>query len=174
LWLLLFALYTTAISSADDIITIGLGNAIGQIGYEAGEGEIWKPVFFAVDPSGNVHVPDFYKDRIAIFDSKGQLKAAIACNSGLSPSMSYFSLTPDGSYVTFDSSVLYFLEGTGKVRWRYQFPIGTFLEGIYLGAKNAQLLPNATPKSGPTAAKPSPGTTGNEDSGKFREHIGIC
>jgi hypothetical protein len=152
---------------ADDVITIGLGNAVGQIGYDAGEGEIWKPVFFAVDLNGNVHVPDFYKDRIAIFDSKGQLKAAIACNSGLSPSMSYFSLTPDGSYVTFDSSVLYLLERTGKMRWRYQFPLGTFLEGIYLGTKNAQLLPIATKEQGISVSFDYAGGQPSIDRGKI-------
>jgi hypothetical protein len=44
-----------------------------QLGLVEGGGEHWKPLFFSVGNDGTIHIPDFYKARIAVYDKAGKL-----------------------------------------------------------------------------------------------------
>ncbi|MBN1798568.1 MAG: hypothetical protein JW822_08315 [Spirochaetales bacterium] len=100
---------------------IDFGPGQAQIGLESSAGEQWKPLFFAVDDRGLIHIPDFYKQRIALFDAKGKLVAAKPCAKGISPRMNFFALAPNGSYVTFSDSALFLIKADGELGWQYSF-----------------------------------------------------
>ncbi len=105
-------------------IRIGLGRADGEIGIDRDGGEDWKPLFFDVDREGRIHVPDFYKGRIAVFDRQGRLARRKACPEGISPRMNFFCLAPDGAYVTFSDHHLYCLRADGSLAWKRDLGIG--------------------------------------------------
>ena len=54
-------------------VKIPLGRGDAQFGLEEGGGEYWKPLFFSIDNDANIHIPDFYKAHIAVFDKSGKL-----------------------------------------------------------------------------------------------------
>jgi hypothetical protein len=103
---------------------INFGPQDSEIGIERSGGEHWKPLFFAVDDQGFIHIPDFYKLRIAVFDKQGKLKAAKSCPEGISPRMNFFALAPNGFYITFNDGSLYKIQGTGEPGWQYNFGPG--------------------------------------------------
>jgi hypothetical protein len=110
---------------------IDFGPEKNQIGIEQSAGEHWKPLFFAVDDEGLIHIPDFYKLRIAVFDKQGKLKAEKACPQGLSPRMNFFALAANGCYLTFNDGALYKIQGTGKPGWQYDFGPGVMPQRIF-------------------------------------------
>jgi hypothetical protein len=110
---------------------IDFGPGPNQIGLERGAGEHWKPLFFAVDGEGLIHIPDFYKQRIAVFDKQGRLKADIPCAAGISPRMNFFALAPNGCYITFNDGTLYTISAQGKVKWEYALGPGVIPERIF-------------------------------------------
>jgi hypothetical protein len=75
LFLLIFTVFSTQAQNLTEIsrTRIEFGPGKSQIGIEQGAGEHWKPLFFSVDDEGIIHIPDFYKNRIACFDKKGKL-----------------------------------------------------------------------------------------------------
>jgi len=103
---------------------IDYGHGDGQIGLVESAGEHWKPLFFAVDNDGNIHIPDFYKARIAVFDKTGKLKEAKPCPQGLSPRLNYFGQSPHGWYVTFGDGSLFVIKPDGKLAYSYNFGYG--------------------------------------------------
>lgn len=111
-------------------ITIPLGPGPGEVAVEKGEGEDWKPLFFGVDSTGNVHIPDFYNGRIAIFSSAGRLIRSLVVREGISPRMNFFSLAATGGYVTWDNNSLYLLDGDGRVKWKHEFGFGVIPERV--------------------------------------------
>jgi len=110
---------------------IDFGPGPNQIGLERGAGEHWKPLFFAVDGKGLIHIPDFYKQRIAVFDKQGRLKADIPCAAGISPRMNFFALAPNGCYITFNDGTLYTISAQGKLKWQYAFGAGVIPQRIF-------------------------------------------
>ncbi len=105
-------------------IRIGFGRENGQIGVDRGDGEEWKPLFFDVDREGRIHIPDFYKGRIAVFDRQGRLAEQKPCLEGISPRMNYFRLAPNGRYVTFGDHHLYCLRPDGALAWKREMGYG--------------------------------------------------
>ncbi|MBN1646764.1 MAG: hypothetical protein JW874_01910 [Spirochaetales bacterium] len=109
---------------------IVLGENIDQLGF-INEGEtIWYPVFFCTDTDGNIHIPDFYKGRIAVFSPGGKLLKSVrtAC---ISPRMNVFLRNAEGKYIVIDSGNLYVLDAAGKPEWEYQFPPGFIPDAVY-------------------------------------------
>jgi hypothetical protein len=105
-------------------IRIGLGRETGQVGMERDGGEDWKPLFFDVDREGRIHVPDFYKGRIAVFDRGGRLAEQKPCPEGISPRMNYFCLAPNGRYIAFGDQHLYCLRADGTLAWKREMGYG--------------------------------------------------
>jgi hypothetical protein len=118
-------------------IDYGPGNT--QIGLVESGGEHWKPLFFAVDAGGNIHVPDFYKARIAVYDGKGKFKEAKTCPAGISPRMNYFGMSPRGAYVSFGDGALAVIKKDGKLGWQYNFGYG-IIPGRIIPANSAVFL----------------------------------
>jgi hypothetical protein len=112
--------------------TIPLGPGANQIGIEKAEGEDWKPLFFSIDGTGNIHIPDFYKGRIAIFSPEGRLIRALAVPQGISPRMNYFSLAAVPGYVTWDGSALYLLDEKGALKWKHPFGYGSIPDRVFV------------------------------------------
>lgn len=112
-------------------ITISYGDDIGKLGSLGPGNDDWSPLFFAVLSDGSVAIPDYYKDRIAIFSVKGAFVKEIKLDSILSPRMNYFGVTGGGKYVVFNDSVLYCIAGNGTVLWNVPFPMGVFPQSIY-------------------------------------------
>jgi outer membrane protein assembly factor BamB len=100
---------------------IAFGPGQARIGLERSAGEHWKPLFFAVDNQGVIHIPDFYNQRIALFDAKGTLVEAKPCAQGISPRMNFFTLAPNGCYVTFSDGTLFLIKASGELGWQYSF-----------------------------------------------------
>jgi hypothetical protein len=123
--------------AGETIISFGPGHT--QIGIETGEEEHWKPLFFSIDGDGIIHIPDFYKNRIARFSKDGQFIGAEHCPEGISPRMNYFSIMPEGGYVTFDGGTLYCLNNDASLRWKHDFGIGMVPGGIYISASRVFL-----------------------------------
>lgn len=103
---------------------IQYGRGKHEIGIEKGGGEHWKPLFFHVDEKGIIHIPDFYKMRVALFNGNGSFNREIKCPSGLSPRMNFFSLVMDTCYVTFNDNSLYLINNDGSVKWESPFGLG--------------------------------------------------
>lgn len=112
--------------------SISFGRNSDQISIDRGEGEIWKPLFFDVDKDSQIHIPDFYKGRIAIFNKKGELINSIITPEGISPRMNFFSLNNNGTYTTYDNYSLYLLDSEGNVIWKQQMGIGVIPVRIYV------------------------------------------
>ncbi|MBN1413350.1 MAG: hypothetical protein JW969_21085 [Spirochaetales bacterium] len=112
-------------------IEIAFGMEKEQIGIDKGGGEHWKPLFFDVDKKGNIHIPDFYKQRIAVFNDKGGFIDGLTCKEGISPRMNFFSITPQGFYVSFNDYTLFLLNDKGKVNWQKQLGFGAIPQFIY-------------------------------------------
>ncbi|MBN1700032.1 MAG: hypothetical protein JW881_21155 [Spirochaetales bacterium] len=121
--LLTFTSYSDGLK-AEKRITIGFGKEENKIGIDTGGGEHWKPLFFSIDKTGFIHIPDFYKSRIAVFDGKGKLVAQKSCKEGISPRMNYFCLTPHGPYVTYSDYTLFLLNEDGSVKWKSMLGYG--------------------------------------------------
>lgn len=113
-------------------LRIPLGPAAAQIGVEKGDGEHWKPLFFSADTDGNLYVPDFYKNRIAVFCKTGTLAHSLPVRRGISPRMNFFTRTPEGLFVTFDEFTLFCLEPSGTLRWSYRFSFGTIPQAVHV------------------------------------------
>jgi hypothetical protein len=107
------------------------GKAPNEIGLEKGGGEHWKPLFFSVGNDGLIYIPDFYKNRIAAFDSKGKLVRSIQVKEGISPRMNYFSLASSGRYVAFSDYTLYLIGKDGALVWKRQLGYGAIPESLY-------------------------------------------
>ncbi|MBN2535936.1 MAG: hypothetical protein JXB88_23860 [Spirochaetales bacterium] len=103
---------------------IQFGPGKQEISIEKGGGEHWKPLFFHVDENGIIHIPDFYKMRIALFNTDGSLYKELKCPAGISPRMNYFSLVMDNYYVTFNDNSLYLINRDGTVKWEYPSGLG--------------------------------------------------
>lgn len=124
----LFIVFTANITSET---IIRFGRNIDEIGVDRGEGEIWKPLFFDVDKSGNIHIPDFYKGRVAIFKPDGQLYKEIVFPDGISPRMNYFCLNLDGTYTTYDNYTLYLINQVGETIWSNPMGLGAIPTRLY-------------------------------------------
>jgi hypothetical protein len=111
-----------------------------EVGIEKGGGEHWKPLFFSVDEDGVIHIPDFYKMRIVLFNGDGSYKGENKCPAGISPRMNYFSLARDGFYVTFNDSSLYLLNDDGSVKWEHKFGLGIIPQRVFPNAMAIFLL----------------------------------
>jgi hypothetical protein len=114
--------------SADELVQVSsvriqYGNMDNQIGLVE-DGGHWKPLFFCVDAEGNVHVPDVYKSRIAVFGKDDKLKASKPCPAGISPRMNYFGMNPRGMYCAFGDGQLSLITKYGRLSWQYNFGYG--------------------------------------------------
>jgi hypothetical protein len=132
--LLILAAFTINAQSAAIIAgrTIPLGDATGAIGTLGPDSEDWRPLFFAVDKDNNIYIPDYYKNRIAVYRSNGSFDRGIEVEAGISPRMNFFGRGPDGAFVAFNDSVLFCLEPNGKIRWNAPFPMGSLPSAIVL------------------------------------------
>jgi hypothetical protein len=65
--------------------SIPMGDAAGAIGTLGPEAEDWRPLFFAVDKDNNLYIPDYYKNRIAVYRADGAFDRGIAVKAGISP-----------------------------------------------------------------------------------------
>jgi hypothetical protein len=122
--------------NAGDLVEISrtkifFGPGKTEVGIEKGGNEHWKPLFFSVDEKGIIHIPDFYKNRIILFDKKGALLESIPVKEGLSPRMNFFTLSPNGHYVTFSDSTLYLLGKNGLLSWKRFLGYGSTPETLY-------------------------------------------
>lgn len=109
-------LFSQALEKTETIvIEFGRGNT--QVGIDKGGGEHWKPLFFDIDDQGNIHIPDFYKARIAVYNKKGEFLKEKPCPKGISPRMNYFCLTPKDQYVTYGDYTLSLIAEHGKLVW---------------------------------------------------------
>lgn len=124
---LLFFLSTTLYSNTK----IYLGHEKNQISFDKSEDGIWLPIFFDIDNGENLHFPDFYKSRIAVFNKNGEVINSYSIEEGISPRMNYFSLNPDGTYTTFDNGSLYLLDENGTLLWKSELGLGTIPSTIY-------------------------------------------
>jgi hypothetical protein len=131
---------------ADGILTIGLGKEENQLGVDIGSNGTWKPLFFSIDEQGNVRIPDFYKSRIAIFDSHGRLIRSLSCPLGISPRMNYFAYSK-GVYITYDSNTLFCIREDGSIKWRFEFPPSVLFSNIFANTAGIQLFPSNTNKN---------------------------
>ena len=118
---------------------LSFGPNSSQIGRDQGNGEDWMPLFFAQEPNGTIHIPDFYKGRIVLFDSKGQFLKAITTEVGLIPSLNYFSRSPQGNYILFSNFTLWILDPAGKLKGKFAFPMGFFPEGFFVSETGVSL-----------------------------------
>jgi hypothetical protein len=114
-------------------IKITFGHAKDAVGADIEGGEDWKPLFFTVDITKAVHIPDFYKNRIAVYAVDGRLQASKPCPAGLSPRMNYFSLTSQGHYITVSDYQLYCLNNKAGVLWKKDLGYGNIPEYMYTG-----------------------------------------
>lgn len=110
---------------------IQFGRGKQEISIEKGGGEHWKPLFFHVDEKGIIHIPDFYKMRIALFNPDGSFHKEKKCPSGISPRMNYFSLVMDKYYVTFNDNSFYLINSDGSVKWEYSFGLGVIPSRVF-------------------------------------------
>lgn len=105
-------------------VKVFFGEGKNEIGIDIGEFETWKPLFFSVDSSSNLHIPDFYKNRIAIFNTSSTLLKEIDLDKGISPRMNYFNLNYNNTYTTYDNYTLFLLSDKGEIIWKFFFGIG--------------------------------------------------
>lgn len=110
---------------------IQFGNNKDQISIDKSSEGIWKPLFFDVDQNSNIHIPDFFKGRIAIFTPEGKLYKELQINEGISSRMNYFALNQDNTYTTYDNYSLYLLSQEGTVIWKVQMGLGAIPQHIY-------------------------------------------
>ncbi|MBN2735514.1 MAG: hypothetical protein JXR70_00945 [Spirochaetales bacterium] len=123
-------------------VTIPFGSAENQITIDQGGGEHWKPLFFDIDAQGRIHIPDFYKSRIAVFDFKGKLQTSKPCPEGISSRMNFFALSSKNVYITFSDYTLYNLNALGKLNWKHQLGIGFIPASLYPGDQAIYLVPS--------------------------------
>lgn len=122
--------------------TIGYGLENDQIGFDFFNDEMWMPLFFDVDAMGYIHIPDFYKKRIAVYDQDGKLIKIIGVDEAISPRMNYFKLNPDESYITYNDYSLFHVSKKGEVLWKYHFGLGVIPETIYSNNSNVYFTLN--------------------------------
>lgn len=111
---------------------IQFGNNKDQISIDKSSEGIWKPLFFDVDQNSNIHIPDFFKGRIAIFTIEGKLHKELQINEGISPRMNYFALNQDNTYTTYDNYSLYLLDSDGVVIWKKYFGLAAIPQHIFI------------------------------------------
>lgn len=112
-------------------VRIEYGKEHYQIGV-SGEGDsLWLPLFFDVDELSQIHIPDFYKERIVIYNSQGEVVKILPVSEGISPRMNFFSLNFDGTYTSFDNHTLYLLDEKGQIIWKHSWGLGVLPSHIY-------------------------------------------
>lgn len=126
---LLFFLISGVGIYADTVIEFGRNN--NQIGIDKSDEGIWKPLFFDIDGDSNIYIPDFYKGRIAVFNSDGELLKSIKVSEGISPRMNYFCLNDNDTFTTYDNYTLYQLSADGVVTWKVSMGLGAIPVRIY-------------------------------------------
>jgi len=119
---------------------IGLGTKDDEIGVLRSYGEHWKPLFFAVDKEGQVHIPDFYKNRIVVYSSQGRFQKAIPVQQGLSPRMNVFLRNTAGQYLSLTDGSLFVLDPQGKVLWQKGLGMAFFPQQILFSDESVQVL----------------------------------
>lgn len=117
-------------ASADPFASIPLDNEESGIAYVTEGDTLWYPIFFSVDKDNNIHIPDFYRGRIAIWSVSGGLIKSVATGY-ISPRMNVFIRSPEGKYIVIDSGKMYLLSEEGKLEWSYQFPFAFIPEAVY-------------------------------------------
>jgi dipeptidyl aminopeptidase/acylaminoacyl peptidase len=140
LWLLPFLTATLLVAQP----TLPLGEGPTKIGVLKSYGEHWKPLFFAVDSQRNYHIPDFYKNRIVLFDHEGRFLQAIPTEGGLTPRMNIFLRNDNGQYLSFSDSALYILSPEGKILWTQNFGLGFIPRQILFSESMVQVLPSGS------------------------------
>ncbi len=123
---------TPRTGQTQSIATIPFGEDDRSIGIDREGSSVWYPLFFDVDDSGHIYVPDFYRSRIVVFDGSGRFIEAVATVTGISPRMNFFARAQNGCFVTFDDGRLWCLRADGSPGWNYPFPLGTLPTRILL------------------------------------------
>lgn len=126
---LAFLLLPSLLFAEDSVIWLPFGDTKEDLGADLEDGEEWFPVLFALDGTGSVHVPDFYKGRVAVYDREGSFVREVPAPELVSPRMNLFGLGRDGNYFSFGDFAFVSADATGKIRWSLPFPIGTMVEG---------------------------------------------
>jgi len=126
--LLIYLIIAKSIFSED--IFIQFGNNDNQISVMKTNNEFWFPRFVDTDTVGNIYIPDFYKNRIAVFNSKGRFIKSIKVSNSLTPDMNYFNTYDGNHFVSFKNSQLILISDRGKTLWSYDFGIGHFPDTI--------------------------------------------
>jgi hypothetical protein len=104
---------------------LGFGESEVELGGDFEGGESWFPLLFALGGEGNIHVPDFYKDRFAIYCSDGAFLRAVPSPIAISPDLRSFRIAPDGAYVFFQAPFIVRVEADGSAFSRYELPMGS-------------------------------------------------
>lgn len=126
----------TAINPVSSV-SFRFGDADSQLGTLGAVSDSMSPLFFAFLPDGSIAIPDYYKNRIALFSESGAFTGSIPCEGIISPRMNYFGVTGNGCFVVFNDSVLYCVDKGGTVLWNVPFPMGVFPQGMFAGASEA-------------------------------------
>lgn len=113
------------------VCTIEYGDDSTRLGALGPVNDDWSPLFFSVIGDGSIAVPDFYKNRIAIFTQNGDYVREIKLEGILSPRMSHFAGAKTDRFIVFNDSVLFCLADDGSVVWNVPFPTGIIPQSIY-------------------------------------------
>lgn len=115
------------------VATIRFGAGTDRLGLDSKSGDAMRPLFFGIDATGNIHVPDFENGRIAVFTRTGTFVREVRGVEGITPRMNFFDIAPDGSYVAFSDGALSRSSASGEPLWRAPFPLGTISSAILCG-----------------------------------------
>lgn len=85
-------------------ITFGLNKK--HLGQDQGDSESWKPFFFDLDTNKSILIPDFYKGRVAQYNSDYTFEKAFSILTGLVPLINFNAKGPQGFFVFFSQSIL--------------------------------------------------------------------
>ncbi|QEN04207.1 hypothetical protein EW093_05635 [Thiospirochaeta perfilievii] len=127
---LLYVVLLTSFNLLSDT-TIYWGNNRNKISIDISDEGIWSPLYFDVDQNSNIHIPDFFKGRVAIFTPEGELLKEIKIKEGISSRMNYFSLNSNNTYTTYDNYSLYLLDSNGGVIWTKEYGLGSIPNKIF-------------------------------------------
>ncbi len=114
------------------IVRLPFGESPSCLGGDFNGGESWYPLLFAMADDGTLHVPDFYKNRIAIFDAAGRYSREIPVVEGISPRLAYFTAASDESYLVYDDGALHLIDAEGNTLRRFTFPLGSVPVGAVM------------------------------------------
>ena len=114
---------------ANDIF-VPFGSENSEIGILQTQSDFWYPHFFDIDSENNIYIPDFYKNRIAVFDEDGNFQDEIKTTSGIQPNMNYFKFVDKQYFITYCNSTLWVIDSKGILLYKYQFGIGSFPDNI--------------------------------------------